>query len=185
MERSVLAFVGPAREVIFFGGQSSRLLPSPTRRAAARRSPAPHRERSGGRICRRASVGPLLATSESQAVLVYMPRPAPATRCSGRLRSGCWARPLRCSDGSTPPSAHGTNAFRAHRFRSPAESPATSRFRDVRNRCRSEEHTSELQSLRHLVCRLLLEKKKTYTTPAPPRPRGKLPLTSQSPALSG
>src|SRR5262245_64559573 len=34
-----------------------------------------------------------------------------------------------------------------------------------RRRCaiflsRSEEHTSELQSLRHLVCRLLLEKKK-------------------------
>src|SRR5262245_64489660 len=32
---------------------------------------------------------------------------------------------------------------------------------------RSEEHTSELQSLRHLVCRLLLEKKKktnNYTT---------------------
>src|SRR5205814_8579836 len=27
-------------------------------------------------------------------------------------------------------------------------------------RFRSEEHTSELQSLRHLVCRLLLEKKK-------------------------
>src|SRR5258705_9283034 len=30
----------------------------------------------------------------------------------------------------------------------------------VRNGGRSEEHTSELQSLRHLVCRLLLEKKK-------------------------
>src|SRR5471030_3549126 len=29
---------------------------------------------------------------------------------------------------------------------------------------RSEEHTSELQSLRHLVCRLLLEKKKKHTT---------------------
>src|SRR5258705_2126074 len=28
-----------------------------------------------------------------------------------------------------------------------------------RDRSRSEEHTSELQSLRHLVCRLLLEKK--------------------------
>src|SRR5439155_14057089 len=28
---------------------------------------------------------------------------------------------------------------------------------------RSEEHTSELQSLGHLVCRLLLEKKKFYT----------------------
>src|SRR5258705_927181 len=29
---------------------------------------------------------------------------------------------------------------------------------------RSEEHTSELQSLRHLVCRLLLEKKKKVNT---------------------
>src|ERR1035438_9396887 len=32
--------------------------------------------------------------------------------------------------------------------------------RDAFPRLRSEEHTSELQSLRHLVCRLLLEKKK-------------------------
>src|SRR5205814_9882438 len=30
---------------------------------------------------------------------------------------------------------------------------------------RSEEHTSELQSLRHLVCRLLLEKKKKKKNP--------------------
>src|ERR1035438_4913610 len=30
----------------------------------------------------------------------------------------------------------------------------------LRRETRSEEHTSELQSLRHLVCRLLLEKKK-------------------------
>src|ERR1039458_2132907 len=29
--------------------------------------------------------------------------------------------------------------------------------------CRSEEHTSELQSLRHLVCRLLLEKNNSRT----------------------
>src|SRR5947199_7484271 len=40
---------------------------------------------------------------------------------------------------------------------------------------RSEEHTSELQSLRHLVCRLLLEKKKKkqeWGRPqARPRPR--------------
>src|SRR5262245_63563320 len=35
------------------------------------------------------------------------------------------------------------------------------RRRDPRvHAARSEEHTSELQSLRHLVCRLLLEKKK-------------------------
>src|SRR5258705_5013695 len=32
-------------------------------------------------------------------------------------------------------------------------------------RTRSEEHTSELQSLRHLVCRLLLGKKKTTCRP--------------------
>src|SRR3712207_6915351 len=31
----------------------------------------------------------------------------------------------------------------------------------TRNRPRSEEHTSELQSRQYLVCRLLLEKKKT------------------------
>src|SRR5687767_15323110 len=33
--------------------------------------------------------------------------------------------------------------------------------RDVRGEPRSEEHTSELQSLAYLVCRLLLEKKKS------------------------
>src|SRR3954449_769420 len=32
--------------------------------------------------------------------------------------------------------------------------------------CRSEEHTSELQSHSHLVCRLLLEKKKTKKIPS-------------------
>src|SRR2546425_3642826 len=40
-----------------------------------------------------------------------------------------------------------------------------SRARDRGNqRLRSEEHTSELQSLAYLVCRLLLEKKKICTT---------------------
>src|SRR6266568_9326250 len=34
-------------------------------------------------------------------------------------------------------------------------------------RTRSEEHTSELQSQFHLVCRLLLEKKKKNPIPAP------------------
>src|SRR3712207_8068222 len=34
---------------------------------------------------------------------------------------------------------------------------------------RSEEHTSELQSRQYLVCRLLLEKKKTQRTAHPPR----------------
>src|SRR2546425_9319081 len=36
----------------------------------------------------------------------------------------------------------------------------------LRTRPRSEEHTSELQSLAYLVCRLLLEKKKNLNPPS-------------------
>src|SRR5947199_6126347 len=43
-------------------------------------------------------------------------------------------------------------------FRAAFSTRSAASFR--RNMIRSEEHTSELQSLRHLVCRLLLEKKK-------------------------
>src|SRR6266550_6712032 len=54
----------------------------------------------------------------------------------------------------------------------PAERPELDRFdrldRRRADRPRSEEHTSELQSRLHLVCRLLLEKKKkTYTRTFP------------------
>src|SRR3712207_8555137 len=45
-----------------------------------------------------------------------------------------------------------------HRRRSAARDR---RRRGGRERLRSEEHTSELQSRQYLVCRLLLEKKKT------------------------
>src|SRR2546429_4112634 len=41
----------------------------------------------------------------------------------------------------------------------------------LRDDARSEEHTSELQSRLHLVCRLLLEKKKRTHTPRSQRPR--------------
>src|SRR5205814_8860589 len=47
-------------------------------------------------------------------------------------------------------SANQTGDYRAHK----------NECERHRNPSRSEEHTSELQSLRHLVCRLLLEKKK-------------------------
>src|SRR5439155_24053158 len=42
----------------------------------------------------------------------------------------------------------------------PPRTRARRRARERRHRPRSEEHTSELQSRGHLVCRLLLEKKK-------------------------
>src|SRR5437588_10256086 len=44
------------------------------------------------------------------------------------------------------------------------QQPRTNRHRVLACHCRSEEHTSELQSHSDLVCRLLLEKKKKKTT---------------------
>src|SRR5947199_3594690 len=77
---------------------------------------------------------------------------------------------------SRPPRSHARSGVRrqrvvpAPRGRTPAECrrhaetpsvPPASQRACVLEEQRSEEHTSELQSLRHLVCRLLLEKKKT------------------------
>src|SRR5687767_15257279 len=53
----------------------------------------------------------------------------------------------------------------------------------VCSRCRSEEHTSELQSLAYLVCRLLLEKKNitlTTTTTSTGFASKSVPLTAPS-----
>src|SRR2546429_4851811 len=50
----------------------------------------------------------------------------------------------------------------------------------IKENRRSEEHTSELQSRLHLVCRLLLEKKKTVRCRAHP---GKSPLFHEEPRL--
>src|ERR1039458_8749230 len=56
-----------------------------------------------------------------------------------------------------------TTLFRSTRLTPPGLAP-NRRPDSSGSRSRSEEHTSELQSLRHLVCRLLLEKKKNYNT---------------------
>src|SRR2546425_6365458 len=53
-----------------------------------------------------------------------------------------------------PPGGAWRPGHRRRRVRPPARSAASA------SRPRSEEHTSELQSLAYLVCRLLLEKKK-------------------------
>src|SRR2546425_8457129 len=52
----------------------------------------------------------------------------------------------------------------AEQGRDPAEGGAVADARGHRDHGRSEEHTSELQSLAYLVCRLLLEKKKKIPT---------------------
>src|SRR2546422_4531280 len=66
-------------------------------------------------------------------------------------------RPGRGRDGG----GHGVRRLRPRLDRGP-----------YRRRARSEEHTSELQSRLHLVCRLLLEKKKKRNkqTQKPPLP---------------
>src|SRR5436853_7697065 len=60
---------------------------------------------------------------------------------------------LSLHDGSSDLSRR-TAWLRPRSRQSPSPSASATRY------WRSEEHTSELQSLRHLVCRLLLEKKK-------------------------
>src|SRR5258706_6195719 len=57
-----------------------------------------------------------------------------------------------------------TTLFRSTRVSTPARVPTWYAWTALLELVRSEEHTSELQSLTNLVCRLLLEKKKTLPT---------------------
>src|SRR5258707_4082878 len=66
--------------------------------------------------------------------------------------------PTGCNAGNTATRSTST-AARSSRAAPPAATPMAPR---------SEEHTSELQSRQYLVCRLLLEKKKTQMRPSMP-----------------
>src|SRR5205814_10691964 len=75
------------------------------------------------------------------------------------------ATPFRAGSGSgrapqvlRQPSAADSRDREPSGAAAAAPAPPVARRRALRA-ARSEEHTSELQSLRHLVCRLLLEKK--------------------------
>src|SRR3712207_8522982 len=63
-----------------------------------------------------------------------------------------------CSSSRVPAGLAGADAARRLDARA-----GLRRRHALRDPARSEEHTSELQSRQYLVCRLLLEKKKTYT----------------------
>src|SRR5687768_17898734 len=71
---------------------------------------------------------------------------------SRRAAVGCRSR--GAAGNSVPAAASGLTGL----LEGQAEAPAAARPA----RERSEEHTSELQSRLHLVCRLLLEKKNTH-----------------------
>src|SRR5689334_24969199 len=72
------------------------------------------------------------------------------------ISSGLRCRCTRCASAVRRHPRARPSSDRWH-CRGPA---TTSRTHHRPRRCRSEEHTSELQSQFHLVCRLLLEKKK-------------------------
>src|SRR5687768_17882480 len=83
------------------------------------------------------------------------------------FRSGAWAKhsPVRNSAVDSRMHCH---CIRCLGYRdSRRDSNSFTKFSETRSTCsnrpRSEEHTSELQSRLHLVCRLLLEKKKKNT----------------------
>src|SRR5262245_65110528 len=83
------------------------------------------------------------------------------TRRSSDLRPG-WAAPAPYRRRRCEARRHWRVARPDHRDRRwwpPEQTARAGRFASEQT-VRSEEHTSELQSLRHLVCRLLLEKKK-------------------------
>src|SRR2546425_13183936 len=66
---------------------------------------------------------------------------------------------------SVPPRRRDASSRRHYPDRVLPSEPAEHQYREADEADRSEEHTSELQSLAYLVCRLLLEKKKrTYRT---------------------
>src|SRR5256885_8972214 len=83
--------------------------------------------------------------------------PATPYHAAGRVRPA--ARPAR-------PRRHELRSCTAHRSGRSAPWPvgnAAPHRQTATELIRSEEHTSELQSPCNLVCRLLLEKKTTYT----------------------
>src|SRR2546430_2178175 len=83
---------------------------------------------------------------------------------TGRLPAPQWARPRARLRQGIHRRILPTN-------RAQEESGQDTDRRRVPSRCwpvgRSEEHTSELQSQSNLVCRLLLEKKKSFVSPTP------------------
>src|SRR5205814_9538296 len=71
----------------------------------------------------------------------------------------CSATSTDSSSSTREPKSSGAPRLRADFVFAPSSPFSLSPIPSARAG-RSEEHTSELQSLRHLVCRLLLEKKK-------------------------
>src|SRR2546422_8252284 len=143
---------------------SSRIAASSLRNAGA----AEARSRSSRRW-----VSPLIAAWVRRAlchVAMRLARPATAiprnATANTRLKLGALRVIIGGSinGGACRPGTRARRHLRLLAARSPALYASRHRVRSARHPARSEEHTSELQSRLHLVCRLLLEKKKKKKT---------------------
>src|SRR3989442_5166687 len=102
---------------------------------------------------------------EPLAVVVLAKLPQELEQLGGELRVS--------HDGARPWRGLGARAYLQSRMqrtarvsgRSSGMNPSRFGIDTFGSECRSEEHTSELQSRPHLVCRLLLEKKKNVHDP--------------------
>src|SRR5204863_9799541 len=96
--------------------------------------------------------------------LLMTPRPPRSTLFpyTTLFRSWCWRCHSKhaCSAPRSSAASHPVVRLRLGRFRQTLPRTCIARCSPWWSRRRSEEHTSELQSRRDLVCRLLLEKKK-------------------------
>src|SRR5690554_7405102 len=98
-------------------------------------------------------------------------RPAvTGTGCRRAMKSPCSGKPPSCTGTGITDNMHwillrGLTRERAHWGDFPERLRAAFPDQHFHLVDRSEEHTSELQSRPHLVCRLLLEKKKTNKQP--------------------
>src|SRR5262245_64012006 len=84
------------------------------------------------------------------------PHKCAGTRCRPQSRRSP-PEPLDGSGVISLSRSHHLTSVAIHAGQQETNMAATDRF-EIPPEMRSEEHTSELQSLRHLVCRLLLEK---------------------------
>src|SRR5262249_56155465 len=102
-----------------------------------------------------------LSATPSSSLLLILPRPPPSTlfpytTLFRSLLSSLWRAGL-----PLPQSLPHRRGHRKSQMPDPPFPRHDRPDRSRRPRPRSEEHTSELQSLTNLVCRLLLEKKNT------------------------
>src|SRR2546425_1186625 len=99
------------------------------------------------------------AANEHRRAFLFAARPATKRLRLGRAPALRSAAPAHVVERRRSPARRGRLAVRAQVGRL-SHAGVSRRRRDLAAEPRSEEHTSELQSLAYLVCRLLLEKKK-------------------------